>query len=261
VELLISVRDAAEAQSALAGGADIIDAKDPARGALGAVAIETLWAIHRAVGGHRPVSAALGDAAEEGQIERASREAAALGVAYVKVGFFGTACDARAGELLAAAVRGVRAARARRRTRVVAVAYADAARAESVAPRAMLEVASAAGADAVLLDTAFKDGGGLFAHLSRDAVAAWIAAAHAAALRAALAGGLVGAELPIASELGADIAGIRGAACTGGREGRVSRARVRALARAVSLSGSLRRPPALACSSPSPPPPAAPPGC
>ena len=37
MRLLVSVRAAAEVAPALAGGADIIDAKEPARGSLGAV--------------------------------------------------------------------------------------------------------------------------------------------------------------------------------------------------------------------------------
>src|SRR3712207_1522808 len=37
VRLLVSVRSAAEAGTALEGGADIVDAKEPARGPLGAV--------------------------------------------------------------------------------------------------------------------------------------------------------------------------------------------------------------------------------
>ena len=35
VRLLISVRDAAEARSAIAGGTDVIDVKEPSRGPLG----------------------------------------------------------------------------------------------------------------------------------------------------------------------------------------------------------------------------------
>ncbi len=38
--LLVSVRDPAEAEAALLAGADLIDAKDPDRGALGALAPE-----------------------------------------------------------------------------------------------------------------------------------------------------------------------------------------------------------------------------
>ena len=45
MRLLVSVRSAAEVAAALAGGADIIDAKEPSRGGLGAVDPEDLEAI------------------------------------------------------------------------------------------------------------------------------------------------------------------------------------------------------------------------
>jgi len=63
MRLLVSVRGPVEARAAVAGGADVIDAKDPARGALGPVRLDQLAAIRRVVGAARPVSAALGDAA------------------------------------------------------------------------------------------------------------------------------------------------------------------------------------------------------
>src|SRR5207247_7885882 len=74
------------------------------------------------------------------------------------------------------------------------------------------------------------------------AVAAWVAAAHAAGLFAALAGGLSGPDLARARSLGADIVGVRGAACVGGRTGRVSRARVAALRALAGAAPSLRVP-------------------
>src|SRR5256886_12785688 len=57
----------------------------------------------------------------------------------------------------------------------------------------------------------------LFAVESPAGVAAWVAAAHAAGLFAALAGGLCGPDLARARSLGADVVGVRGAACVGGR--------------------------------------------
>ena len=62
--LLVSVRSAAEALVAMAGGADLIDVKEPSRGSLGAVDPEVLSEICDAVGGRLPISAALGELAE-----------------------------------------------------------------------------------------------------------------------------------------------------------------------------------------------------
>jgi len=94
----------------------------------------------------------------------------------------------------------------------------------------------------VLLDTANK-GAPLFTIESPVSVAAWIVAVHAAGLFAALAGGLSGPEFPLARWLGADVVGVRGAACVGGRTGRVSRTRVATLR---ALAGAAPAPPALA---------------
>src|SRR5437016_8528136 len=107
MQLLVSVSDASEARAALAGGADVIDAKDPRRGALGAVPSPVLAAIYDAVGSRRPVSAALGDSGGAPTLERAARGAAHLGVAFVKVGFRGIATATGARRLAAVVCRGV----------------------------------------------------------------------------------------------------------------------------------------------------------
>ena len=225
MRLLVSVRGPVEACAALAGGADVIDAKDPACGALGAVSAERLAAIRRAVGAARPVSAALGDARDEGTVAAAA--AAAAGAAFVKLGFGGVTSAARAQRLARAARRNAGAA-----TALVLVAYADWRRATSLAPDRLLAVAVDTGATGLLLDTAWKDAP-LFALVSPDAVAAWVAAVRAAGLFAALAGSLSGADFATARAVGAELVGVRGAACVGGRKGRVSQARVAALQRLV----------------------------
>ncbi|MEJ2116544.1 MAG: (5-formylfuran-3-yl)methyl phosphate synthase, partial [Alphaproteobacteria bacterium] len=86
-QLLISVRSAEEAEIAFAGGADIIDIKEPARGILGAAPLEVIRAIVERVGGKRPVSATVGDI-PLGQALAASEATAATGVNYVKIGAF-----------------------------------------------------------------------------------------------------------------------------------------------------------------------------
>jgi uncharacterized protein (UPF0264 family) len=225
MRLLVSVRGSVEARAAVAGGADVIDAKDPARGALGPVRRDRLAAIRRAVGAVRPVSAALGDAGDAAMVAAAA--AAARGVAFVKLGFGGVTSDAPARSLARAARRGAASA-----TALVLVAYADWRRAPSLAPDRLVAVAVDAGATGLLLDTARKDAP-LFAIESPDAVAAWVAAVHAAGLFAALAGSLSGPDFATARAVGAELVGVRGAACVGGRAGRVSQARVAALQRLV----------------------------
>src|SRR5207302_6602391 len=109
-------------------------------------------------------------------------------------------------------------------------------RADSVAPARVVAVAAETGAAGLLLDTAWKDAP-LFALESPHAVAAWVDAARAAGLFAALAGSLSGGDFATARAVGAELVGVRGAACIGGRKGRVSRARVGA------LQGLVRAPP------------------
>jgi uncharacterized protein (UPF0264 family) len=237
MRLLVSVRDARDARAAVRGGAEIVDAKDPRRGALGPVTPRTLARIRAAVPPGIPVSAALGDAVAERVVARAARLAAARGAAYVKVGLRDVADAGHARALAHRAAQGAAEAGAQ----LVLVAYADASRARTLPPLAVLEIATAAGARGVLLDTAFKDRGSLFDVLDVARVAQWLAAARATGgggggLFTALAGSLGEPGLRTALALGADIVGVRGAACDGGRTGRVSVARVAALSALVAAA-------------------------
>src|SRR5205809_4525549 len=106
MQLLVSVADASEGRAALLGGADVIDAKDPGEGALGAVRPEVLRELRAAVGAARPLSAALGDAGPPLLVECRARAAARLGAMFVKVGFRGAATFSQAHRRAAAAGRG-----------------------------------------------------------------------------------------------------------------------------------------------------------
>jgi uncharacterized protein (UPF0264 family) len=220
MRLLVSVSSAQEAVAALEGGADVIDAKDPMRGALGAVRLETLTEIRAAIPAHGLVTAALGDAVAEVSIERRAHEYAARGAGLVKVGFAGINDVGLVERLLASCVRGCD--RADATAGVIAVAYADASRGTAIDAMSLVAIAARAGARGVLVDTADKTGPGLTALWSWDELAAWIADVHECDLLAAVAGKLVEDDLAFVSDAGADVAGVRGAACTGGRDGRVS---------------------------------------
>src|SRR5439155_1451646 len=186
MQLLVSVADASEGRAALLGGADVIDAKDPRQGALGAVRPEVLRELRAAVGAARPLSAALGDAGPPLLVECRARAAARLGATFVKVGFRGAATVSQAHRRAAAARRG-----AGERTRVVLVAYADWPRANSLGPGPLLELAVEIGAAGVLLDTMAKDAG-MFMLLDPTTVGDWVAAAHAAGRRGAQEEGVEG---------------------------------------------------------------------
>ena len=86
---LASVMSAPEALTALAAGAEIIDGKNPAEGALGALPHATVRAIVEAVGHTVPVSATIGDLpANPDVLCDAAIAMAATGIDLVKIGFF-----------------------------------------------------------------------------------------------------------------------------------------------------------------------------
>jgi len=228
MRLLVSVVDAGEARVAAAAGADIIDVKDPSRGALGEAAPAVVRAVRQATPSHLPVSAALGDGPFEPAVVAAlAMESAASGAAFVKLGLRETS--------LVAAARCLEAARAclPDPVQLVVAGFADFARVGAPHPLELPELAAAVGAQGCLLDTAVKDGLGLFRWLSDVDLAAFVEACRARGLLSALAGSLGAEDLARLLPIGPDLVGVRGAACVGDRiGGRVDAERVRALVRA-----------------------------
>jgi uncharacterized protein (UPF0264 family) len=238
----VSVRHAGEVAAALEGGADIIDAKEPSRGALGPLHPEDFERIAARVPSAVPLSAALGDPAHIGDALRLlallpSRPRTAP--TYVKLGFAGLAGGADAQGLLAATVSA--AAGHPLSPSVIAVTYADGS-----GPSANLEgiaaMAAAAGAAGVLVDTIRKDRGSLPDVVDQARLRVWMAGTRRLGLLVALAGRLTALHMGWAAGLGADVVGVRGAACVGGREGTVSAVRVRRLRAALGAGGDRERP-------------------
>ena len=83
--LLVSVRGPDEALTALQAGADLIDAKDPERGALGALPPETVRAIAACIGDQAVTSAVAGDGTGT-EIAAAVAMIAATGVDFIRAG-------------------------------------------------------------------------------------------------------------------------------------------------------------------------------
>jgi len=237
MKLLVSVMDADEARAAATAGADIVDVKNPGEGSLGAPAPAVIAAVRAAVPVALPVSAAIGDMPNlPGTAALAALGAARSGATFVKVGLWGTTSEPDAVALLRAVREAVPGAV------LVAAAYADAVRVPHapLAPELLPRVAHAAGVDVCLLDTAIKDGRGLLEWLSPDALTRLVADAHAAGLEVALAGALRAEELPVIRDTGADVAGVRSAACHEGRRaGRLDAERVRALRRYATAGVSV----------------------
>jgi uncharacterized protein (UPF0264 family) len=215
VKLLVSVVDEAEARLAVAGGVDVVDVKNPAEGSLGAPAPAVIARVRGLLPPDMPLSAAIGDLPSlPGTAALAALGAARSGAAYVKVGLWGSATTEDAVAVLRAARDAVGGEAA-----VVAVTYADAERVPSrpLPPRRLVTAARLAGVAGCLLDTSVKDGRGLLAWLRPGELAELVAEAHGAGLEIGLAGELRAEELPVVRATGADIAGVRSAACRDGR--------------------------------------------
>jgi uncharacterized protein (UPF0264 family) len=200
---LASVRDAVEAEMALACGVDIIDLKDPSRGALGAVSPDAIAATVRSVGGRAPVSATIGDLLlKDVGIGNAVRATAATGVNFVKVGLFpGTEAEDCFSLLAAEASQ----------ARVILVVFADALP-EFDATR----VAATIGATGMMLDTMDKAAGSLPDHLSTSELGAFVHSVNAEGLIVGLAGSLKAKHVPPLLALDPDLLGFRGALCRAG---------------------------------------------
>jgi uncharacterized protein (UPF0264 family) len=202
---LASVTSVDEGRLCVAHGADIIDCKDPLRGALGALPVETVAAIRAALPRSIPVSATIGDlACEPETLCRGVEAMAASGADVIKIGLFPGGDARRAIAALGRKTAGV--------TRFVGVLLAD------LDPDLnLIEDTAEAGFRGVMLDTAGKTGASLPDLMTTAALRAFVARAHDAGLAAGLAGALRVGHIPALLALGPDVLGFRGALCRSGR--------------------------------------------
>jgi hypothetical protein len=202
-----------EASEAIAGGADIIDVKNPQEGALGANFPWVIKRIREIAPRKIQVSCTLGDVPNlPGSISLAALGAASLGVDYIKVGLYGFKTPREAVFLLQNVNKAAKECNPK--IKVVATGYADAERISTLDPMLIPEIASKAQVDLAMIDTAVKDGKNLFNFLAVKQLEKFVDEAHKLGLEAALAGSLRKQDLPMVYGLGADVAGLRGAACT-----------------------------------------------
>ena len=254
VAWLASVTGADEARMALAAGADIIDAKNPAAGALGALPMRGVLgivaaaqdrvaspppradadedasgmpALERSVGGM--VSATVGDLVEMQPplLRAAALDMAATGVDIVKLGLFPA-------PTLAACIDGLAGVAARHK--LVGVLFAD--RLTGYAgPDALPHIIArlaAAGWFGVMLDTADKHAGGLLRHCATPVLRDIIALAHQHGLHCGLAGSQHLDDIPALLSLAPDMLGFRGALCSAARRtAELDPQRLAAVARAM----------------------------
>jgi uncharacterized protein (UPF0264 family) len=213
LKLLISPMNQQEALEAIAGGADIIDVKNPLEGALGANYPWVIRGIKEITPKNLEVSCTLGEVGNfPGSVSLASFGAASLGVDYIKVGLHGIKTPDEAVFLLRNVGRAAKECNPK--IKVAVAGYADAEKIGAIGPLLIPEIAYEAQAEVAMIDTSVKNGKNLFDYLSTEALEKFVASAHSFRLEAALAGSLRKKDLPRVYSLGADIAGLRGAACT-----------------------------------------------
>jgi uncharacterized protein (UPF0264 family) len=221
MRLLVSAKNVGEALAAAAAGADFIDLKDPAAGALGGLSTERIGAIVVALRAAHPrhaISATIGDAdaVSVGEVLARVAAVASCGVDYVKVGV-----EPRAEGLLDALARCDQP--------VVPVLIAD----HGVDMALVHHALRCAAFPALMLDSVAKRAGSLLQRVSPQSLRAFVAAARSSATLCGLAGALRADDVPLLRELAPDFAGFRSAVCAGARDGALDASRVRALKAAL----------------------------
>lgn len=230
-QLLVSVTSAEEARIAVEAGADLIDIKNPKRGPMGMADRAIIDAIIVAVQGARPVSVALGELREHTGIVSLPKD-----VSFAKVALAGMAQVSDWQQRLTAVLAPLMVG-GDDHPRAVAVAYADAPQAEAPPVDDVLAWVLKSPAAGLLIDTAVKDGKGLFDHMSPAQLTAMQTQLNAAGKILALAGGLSSNAFEQAANLRPSIVGVRGAACVGhDRTGTIDAQAVAALVDTVAVA-------------------------
>jgi uncharacterized protein (UPF0264 family) len=218
--LLVSVRNVAEAEAALRGGAAWIDLKEPNRGALGAVDDAVARDVVQCVAGRAPVSAAA-DELVDWPTGPARGLLAVHGVSLLKLGL--SACrDVDWQTRLQDAQRELAAAD----MQLVAVIYADHEQAKAPPPNEVVAFAVEAECPWVLVDTFDKAGGAVGDHFSAADLQALLQSVRKSGRRTVVAGSLTGETIAALPSDLVDMVAVRGAACEGGRQGAVCELRV-----------------------------------
>ena len=213
--LLVSVRSQHEAERALAGGAEILDVKEPSFGSLGMAAFEDMAAIagtpeisSRAI----PLSVAMGEVCDWPQ--QAKFFALPSHVSFAKLGL--SQCARRTDwQTDWLRVRTEFERQSLSELRWVAVAYADSTEAISPSISDIMQAAIETHCAGLLVDTWTKDGRTLLDEIDAMSLSAIADECHAAGLFLALAGRLNRDALQGLANVPADVIAIRSAACHG----------------------------------------------
>jgi len=236
-KLLVSVRSAAEAADAIAGGAHVIDVKEPANGPLGAASLPVWMEVAMVVAaapGCR-LSLATGEllAADTSLLQglgllfsgAPAGGAGNGGPTIVKAGLAGCGSSSGWPSQVEAWSKKLPAA-----VQPAVAAYADFEAADSPPPLEVLAAAATLKLPFVLLDTFDKSAGNLLSIMPLDVLTQWCAAAQQAGIAVALAGSLPRVVPPAVLALQPAYIAVRGAVCQTDRLSQVSQQYVRQMA-------------------------------
>lgn len=199
--MLASVTSIEEARTALDAEVDIIDLKQPARGALGALDIDQVKAIVSGIDGQCPISATIGDMPMQPELVfNAVQAMAETGVDYIKIGFFPG--DDWQGTL--AKLAGL----TQQNHALIAVLFADHA-----LDFGIMDDLKNAGFTGVMLDTMNKSNGSLTQLMTKTGLAQFVSYAKHKQLICGLAGSLRIEDIPGLLGYQPDYLGFRGALC------------------------------------------------
>jgi uncharacterized protein (UPF0264 family) len=199
--LLASVNSVAEALLVVSAEVDIVDLKQPALGALGALDVATVKHIVAVIAGRCPVSATIGDLPMQPEpVYDAVKAMAETGVDYIKIGFF-------PGDDWQGTVQKLELLTSQNHA-LIAVLFAD-----TDPDFTVLSALKIAGFKGVMLDTMNKQKGSLTQVMSKLAIAEFVKQAKALELLCGLAGSLRLSDIPELLLYAPDYLGFRGALC------------------------------------------------
>jgi (5-formylfuran-3-yl)methyl phosphate synthase len=209
-QLLISVRDRAEAEICLKAGVDWIDLKEPLAGPLGMPSLPAATEVYQVLRHHPCRSVALGELADEPSL--ATVQSLSRLFPIVKFGLAGTAGRKDWKEQLAGYRNQISG-------NLVPVIYADWQACQSPEPSQILDWLSRFPTPYLLVDTFFKDGRHLLQHLDEGQLSSLIDGARLLGSKVILGGSLTLQQIPTALSLPCEAVAVRGAACRSSRQG------------------------------------------
>lgn len=199
---LASVKSLEEAQALSDCLPDILDLKNPATGALGALSAATVLDIVHWVGDRCLISATVGDLPMQAPvIAEAVQSMSHNAVDYIKVGLFDEPGLADCLQALTVYIADMD-------TPVIAVIFADQA-----PPPSLLSLVKQAGFAGVMVDTAEKNGRGLLDHWPVSRIRDFVKKAHELEMICGLAGALRLDDIDTLDSLDAEYLGFRSALC------------------------------------------------